>query len=74
MAGRNHRVDESVPDIVMDLLLPPTDRAVAVQWAVMTPFWIVVLITTRGWNKDVRTFLMGLAMLNLAWFAVRTLH
>ncbi len=58
----------------MDLFLPPTDRAVAIQWAVMAPFWIAVLVATRRRNKDVRTFLMGLAMINLAWFAARTLH
>ena len=61
-------------DFVVDLLLPSTDRTVAIQWAVMGAFWSVLLLVTRRASRDVRTFLFGLAMLNLAWFAARTVH
>ena len=64
-----------MPDVIMDLLLPPTDRAVAIQWLVMVPFWIIViLVAARRANPDIRTFVVGLAMVNLAWFAARTIH
>ena len=61
-------------DILIDLALPRTDRAVFVQWAVMIPFWIAVGIGTRGQPKDIRTFILGLAVLNLAWFGFRMIH
>ena len=63
-----------MPELLLDLLLPETDRGVAIQWLVMVPFWAVVLVVTRRRSKDVRTFLVGLAMINLAWFAARTIH
>lgn len=61
-------------DFVLDILLPPTDRIVLIQWLVMIAFWIGVIIATRNKTKDTRTFVIGLAMLNLAWFAARTIH
>ena len=61
-------------DFVLDQLLPATDRAVAVQWAVMIPVWLLAIVLVRGATKDIRTFVIGLAMLNLAWFAARTIH
>ena len=63
-----------MPDVVVDLLLPTTDRAVLIQWMVMVPFWLFVLVAVRRQDKDVRTFVLGLAMVNLAWFAARTVH
>jgi hypothetical protein len=68
------RVPIAVRDFLVDLLLPASDGAVAVQWAVMVPFWIVVLTATRRRSRDIRTFVLGLAMANLAWFAARTIH
>jgi hypothetical protein len=61
-------------EFFVDLALPKTDRAVFVQWAIMLPFWIVTLVATRQKSKDVRLFVFGIAMLNLAWFALRTVH
>ena len=61
-------------DFLLDLLLPRTDRAVFIQWAVMIPFWVIVVIATRRLSKDVRTFIVGLAFVNLAWFAFRMVH
>lgn len=61
-------------DFVLDILLPPTDRVVLIQWLVMIPFWLGAIFATRSQPKDIRTFVIGLAMLNLAWFAARTIH
>jgi hypothetical protein len=59
---------------ILDVLLPKTDRTVAIQWAIMAPFWLAMFWATRRQSKDIRTFVFGLAMLNLAWFAARTVH
>lgn len=66
----------SLKDLLLDLALPRTDRVVFIQWAIMVPFWIIVLTVTwrRTKVKEYRQFATGLAMLNLAWFAVRTIH
>jgi hypothetical protein len=61
-------------NLLKELLLPRTDAGVAVQWAVMVPFWLLVLWSTRRRPKDYRIFIAGLAMMNLAWFAVRAVH
>lgn len=74
MITGGRRVAAAVPDFFVDLLLPETDRAVGVQWIVMSVVWATALITTRRQSRDVRTFVLGLAMLNLAWFAARTIH
>ena len=68
------RVHGAVPEFLLDLLLPATDRAVAIQWSIMIPFWVVALVAVRRQNRDVRTFVLGLAIINLAWFAARTIH
>lgn len=64
----------AVGELLLDLALPETDRGVFIQWIVMAIFWPVVLFAARRASKDVRTFLIGLAVLNLAWFAARTIH
>ena len=61
-------------EFFLDILLPKTDRMVFIQWIVMAMFWAITFVATRGWSKDTRTFVYGLAMLNLAWFAARTVH
>ncbi|MDW3179682.1 MAG: hypothetical protein R8J94_19985 [Acidimicrobiia bacterium] len=63
-----------MPDFLLDLLLPKTDRIVAIQWLVMTPFWLIMIVLTRKLQKETRLFVYGLAMMNLAWFAARTIH
>lgn len=63
-----------MPEFLLDLLLPKTDRIVAIQWMIMIPFWLVVIVLTRKMPKETRLFIYGLAMLNLAWFAARTVH
>lgn len=63
-----------MPEWTLDLLLPRTDAGVYVQWAVMMPLWLAVLIATRRWSKDARLFIWGLATVNLAWFMIRMAH
>ena len=61
-------------ELLLDLLLPETDRAAIVQWVVMAIVWTLVFAGTRRWRREYRVFLVGLAVINLAWFAVRTAH
>ena len=61
-------------ELLLDLLLPETDRGAVTQWVVMGIVWLTVMGTTRHWRHEYRLFLLGLAMVNLAWFAVRTVH
>ena len=63
-----------MPQFLVDLALPKTDSMVFVQWAVMIPFWGLVFFGIRKLSKDTRLFFYGVAMLNLAWFACRTVH
>ncbi|MGI9601632.1 MAG: hypothetical protein ACR2QE_07100 [Acidimicrobiales bacterium] len=61
-------------DFILELALPRTDAGVAVQWAVMVPVWVIALVVTRRADPDIRRFVLGLVLFNLAWFVVRTLH
>ena len=63
-----------MPELLLDLLLPKTDRGVALQWSIMLPFWLIVFVVTRHQSRDIRMFIYGVAMLNLAWFGARTIH
>lgn len=65
---------DDVPEWLHDLLLPETDRGAVTQWVVGALFWVVVLVATRSWRREYRVFLGGLAMVTVAWFAVRTVH
>ena len=68
------RVGADVGEFLLDLLLPKTDRVVFIQWGIAAAFWPVALFMTRKAAKDTRTFVIGLAVLNIAWFAARTVH
>ncbi len=61
-------------DILLDLVLPKTDRIVAIQWAIMAPLWVVGLWISRRWSKDLRQFVWGLVLLNAGWFMARMVH
>jgi len=63
-----------VVESLLDVLLPKTDRVVFIQTIVMALFWPVVIVATWGWRREYRVFLYGLAMINIAWFAVRMVH
>ncbi|HSH58968.1 MAG TPA: hypothetical protein VK988_04870 [Acidimicrobiales bacterium] len=57
----------------MELLLPRTDRAVAVQLAVAVLVLTGAFVVFRR-DRDVRLFVVGLAVMAGAWFALRSLH
>ena len=61
-------------DFLLDLVLPETDQAVAVQWAVMGVVWSVLTIVTWRADRDIRHFVWGCATLNLGWFMARMVH
>ncbi len=67
---------DTVGNFLLDLALPRTDRVVFIQWAVMAPFWLIVLVITfrKTPVKEYRQFAVGLAIMNLAWFAARMIH
>lgn len=64
----------SVKDFLLDLALPRTDRVVLMQWVVMIPVWIGALFVSRKQPKDIRVFILGLIIMNLAWFGFRMIH
>jgi len=61
-------------DFVLDLLLPRTDRAVGIQFIVMAVVWALVLPWSFRWRREYRTFVIGLALVNIAWFGARAIH
>lgn len=60
-------------DLLVDLALPRTDAGAFTQAAVALPLFGLALWHVRR-NRDVLTFVAGLAMMTVAWFALRTLH
>lgn len=61
-------------DVLLDLALPKTDRAVFIQWGVAVIFWGLVLLAVRGQRKELRQLMLGLAIMTAAWFAFRMVH
>lgn len=61
-------------EFLLDLALPETDRQVAIQWIVALAAWPAVLFAVRKTSRDVRLFVSGLAVMNVALFALRTVH
>ena len=60
-------------DVLVDLALPRTDAGAFVQAAITALVFGIVLWRVRH-NRDTRTFVVGLATIAFAWFALRTLH
>jgi hypothetical protein len=60
--------------VVLDLLLPKTDRIVGIQWAIMGPIWLLAIGFSWQLDRDVRHFVWGLCMINFAWFMARMIH
>ena len=58
---------------MVELLLPRTDAGVAMQLVLAIGFFGVALVAVRR-HRDVRTFVLGLAFMTAAWFALRTVH
>ncbi|MFV2038950.1 MAG: hypothetical protein ACC660_01770 [Acidimicrobiales bacterium] len=61
-------------EFILDVMLPKTDQIVAIQWIVMAVVWAVVIPLTWRRERDIRHFVWGLAILNLAWFSIRIVH
>lgn len=61
-------------ELLLDLVLPETDRGVAIQWLVMMPVWLAAVVLVRRQPREVKQFVWGLVMLNLGWFAARSIH
>lgn len=61
-------------EFFLDLALPATDRAVAIQWIVMGIVWVAALVSVRRKERDIQHFVLGLVVINLAWFSVRAVH
>lgn len=57
----------------MELLLPRTDRGVAVQAVIAAAVLFVALVLVRR-DRDLRVFVTGLSVLTAAWFGLRTIH
>ncbi len=58
---------------MIDLLLPRTDKGVAVQAIVAIAVFGFVLARVRR-DRELRIFVAGLAVLTAGWFALRALH
>ncbi|MEM8707353.1 MAG: hypothetical protein AAGE98_12900 [Actinomycetota bacterium] len=61
-------------ELLLDLLLPETDRGAVIQIVVATVVWAVVLAWSLRWRREYRIFAVGLAVLTYAWFGARAIH
>jgi len=61
-------------ELLLDLLLPETDRGAVAQIVVATVFWIIVLVFARRWRREYQLFTLGLAAITFAWFGARMVH
>ncbi|MEM9200054.1 MAG: hypothetical protein AAGC53_00260 [Actinomycetota bacterium] len=61
-------------ELLLDLLLPETDRGAILQIIVAGVVWAVVLGWSLRWRREYRVFAAGLAMITFAWFGARALH
>jgi hypothetical protein len=59
--------------VMVELLLPRTDAGVAVQGLVAIVIFAVALVAVRR-RPDLRQFVIGLATMTAAIFALRTIH
>ena len=61
-------------DLLLDLLLPETDRGATIQIVVAVVFWAVMIAWSRRWRPEYRRFVIGLAVITFAWFGARAIH
>ena len=61
-------------DLLLEVALPRTDKGVAVQWIVAAAIWPVALLSVRNQNRDIKLFVVGLIVMNIALFSLRTVH
>lgn len=61
-------------ELLLDVVLPETDRAVGIQWAVMGPIWLFAVGYSWGCERNIRHFVQGLCLITFAWFLARMIH
>ncbi len=61
-------------DRLIDLALPRTDAGALVQIVIMAAVWTVVVVWSLRWRREYQTFVIGLAVVNFAWFGARMIH
>lgn len=61
-------------NLLLDIVLPKTDRVVAIQWAIMGPIWLLGIGFSWQLERDLKHFVWGLCMINFAWFMARMIH
>lgn len=69
-----HLLGVSLSELLLDLVLPKTDKTVAIQWAIMGPIWLLAIAVSWQFERDIRHFIWGLCMINFAWFMARMVH
>jgi len=70
----SHLIAVDWSGLALDVVLPKTDRTVAIQWAVMGPIWLFAIALSWQLERDIRHFIWGLCTINLAWFLARMVH
>lgn len=58
---------------MIDLLLPRTDAGVALQVVVATVLFTSAAVAVRR-HRELLVFVLGLATMTAAWFALRAVH
>lgn len=61
-------------EFLLDIVLPKTDRIVAIQWAIMGPLWLFVIGLSWQYERDIRHFMWGLCLITFSWFMARMIH
>ena len=61
-------------NLFLDVVLPRTDRIVAIQWGIMGPIWLFMVGLSWQYERDIRHFIWGLCLINFAWFMARMIH
>ena len=60
--------------LFLDIVLPRTDRIVAIQWAIMGPLWLFFVGLSWGYERDIRHFIQGVCLITFSWMLARMIH
>lgn len=52
-------------ELLLDLLLPETDRGAVIQIIMAMVFWAVVAVPARRWRREYQIFTLGLVMITI---------
>ena len=61
-------------NLFLDIVLPRTDRMVAIQWAIMGPLWLFFVGLSWGYDRDIRHFIQGVCLITFSWMLARMIH